>query len=172
MLTAIKGGLIVSCQALENEPLHSSYIMGRMAYAAFLGGAVGIRANSKVDIESIKENVSLPIIGILKRDYSDSEVFITATKKEIDELLQSGCEMIALDATLRPRPNGETLRELVTYVRKLSPQTKLMADISTVEEEFMRSRLVLSACQQHCMAIQQLQQEVSCLTMIFNFCGM
>lgn len=134
MLTAIKGGLIVSCQALENEPLHSSYIMGRMAYAAFLGGAVGIRANSKVDIESIKENVSLPIIGILKRDYSDSEVFITATKKEIDELLQSGCEMIALDATLRPRPNGETLRELVTYVRKLSPQTKLMADISTVEE--------------------------------------
>jgi len=60
----IKGGLIVSCQALDNEPLYSSYIMSRMAYAAQLGGACGIRANSPEDIIKIKETVDLPIIGL------------------------------------------------------------------------------------------------------------
>jgi len=67
LIEKIRGGLIVSCQALEDEPLHSSFIMGRMAYAAALGGAVGIRANSVEDIQEIKTKVSLPIIGIIKK---------------------------------------------------------------------------------------------------------
>lgn len=66
-LENIKGKLIVSCQALEDEPLHSSFIMGRMAYAAHVGGAGGIRANTVEDIKEIKKNVSLPIIGIIKK---------------------------------------------------------------------------------------------------------
>ena len=86
ILEQIKGGLIVSCQALETEPLHSSYIMSRMAYAAMLGGAVGIRANTIVDITEIKKNVSLPIIGIIKQNYGDCNVYITPTMKEIDAL--------------------------------------------------------------------------------------
>lgn len=65
-LNEVKGKLIVSCQALPDEPLHSSFIMGRMAYAAFVGGASGIRANTVVDIQEIKKNVNLPIIGIIK----------------------------------------------------------------------------------------------------------
>ena len=65
----IKGGLIVSCQALPDEPLHGSYIMSRMAYAAMLGGAVGIRANTIPDITEIKKTVDLPIIGIIKEVY-------------------------------------------------------------------------------------------------------
>lgn len=85
-LEQIKGGVVVSCQALENEPLHSSFIMGRMALAAKEGGAVGIRANTTEDINEIKRIVDLPVIGIIKRDYDGSEVFITATEKEVEEL--------------------------------------------------------------------------------------
>ncbi len=104
ILDKIKGGLIVSCQGLENEPMHSSFIMGRFARAACEGGAVGIRANTTSDIHEIKNNVSLPVIGIIKRDYSDSEIYITPTMKEIDELMAEGVDIIALDATLRDRP--------------------------------------------------------------------
>ena len=134
MLDKIKSELVVSCQALDNEPLHSSYIMGRMAVAAEEGGAKGIRSNSKEDIIEIKKNTDLPVIGIVKRDYEDSEVFITATMKEIDELAESKCDMIALDATDRIRPNGETLETFVQAIRSKYPSILLMADASTVEE--------------------------------------
>ena len=77
----LQGKLIVSCQALSNEPLHSSFIMGRMALAANEGGAAGIRANTKEDIKEIQSQVDLPIIGIVKRDYEDSIVYITPTMK-------------------------------------------------------------------------------------------
>lgn len=134
MLDKVKSELVVSCQALDNEPLHSSYIMGRMAIAAEEGGAKGIRSNSKEDIIEIKKNTDLPVIGIVKRDYEDSEVFITATMKEIDELAESKCDMIALDATDRIRPNGETLETFVQAIRSKYPSILLMADASTVEE--------------------------------------
>lgn len=126
-------GLIVSCQALPDEPLHSSYIMSKMALAAYQAGAVGIRANSKEDIIAIKEEVPLPVIGIVKRDYPGSKVYITATSKEVDELIESKCEVIALDATKQERPK-ETLEELVAYIREKAPNVEIMADISTIEE--------------------------------------
>ena len=107
----LKGKLIVSCQALENEPLHSDFIMGRMALAAKMGGASGIRANSVVDIKEIKEQVDLPIIGIIKKDYDDSEVYITPTMKEVDELVEVGVDIIALDATQRLRPGKKSLKD-------------------------------------------------------------
>ena len=103
-LEQLKGHLIVSCQALPHEPLHSSFIMGRMAKAAAEGGALGIRANTKEDIAEIKQNVDLPVIGIVKRDYPDSKVYITPTMKEIDELMEVKPEIIAVDATICLRP--------------------------------------------------------------------
>ncbi|HIA7083123.1 TPA: N-acetylmannosamine-6-phosphate 2-epimerase [Staphylococcus aureus] len=133
-------GLIVSCQALPDEPLHSSFIMSKMALAAYEGGAVGIRANTKEDILAIKETVDLPVIGIVKRDYDHSDVFITATSKEVDELIESQCEVIALDATLQKRPK-ETLDELVSYIRTHAPNVEIMADIATVEEAKNAARL-------------------------------
>lgn len=141
MLDKVKSELIVSCQALDNEPLHSSYIMGKMAVAAEEGGAKGIRSNSKEDIIEIKKNTDLPVIGIVKRDYDDSEIFITATMKEIDELAESKCEMIALDATDRVRPNGETLESFVKSIRTKYPAILLMADTATIDEAIEAERL-------------------------------
>lgn len=66
-IDTIQGNLIVSCQALPDEPLHSSFIMGRMARAAKEGGASGIRANTAEDIREIQKEVDLPIIGIVKK---------------------------------------------------------------------------------------------------------
>ncbi|MDK1717067.1 putative N-acetylmannosamine-6-phosphate 2-epimerase [Dellaglioa algida] len=131
-LNDIKDGLVVSCQALENEPLYSSFIMGKMALAAELGGAVGIRANSVADILEIKKQVNLPLIGIIKRDYPDSEVYITATMKEVDELLTTDAEIIAMDATVRDRPNHESVTDLVGKIH--TKNRLVMADISTYEE--------------------------------------
>ncbi|MDO4169085.1 MAG: N-acetylmannosamine-6-phosphate 2-epimerase [Lachnospiraceae bacterium] len=130
----LKGKLIVSCQALPHEPLHSSFIMGRMAVAAKEGGAYGIRANTKEDIKEIQSQVDLPIIGIVKRDYDDSEVYITPTMKEIDELMEVKPEIIALDATSSLRPGGVTLDDFVAQIKERYPDQLLMADCSTVEE--------------------------------------
>ncbi|NDL63245.1 N-acetylmannosamine-6-phosphate 2-epimerase [Acerihabitans arboris] len=134
MLEAIRGQLVVSCQALEDEPLHSDFIMGRMALAAKQGGAAAIRANSLADVRAIMAGVELPVIAILKRDYPGCDVYITATIAEVDELMAAAPAMIALDATAHPRPDGVTLGDLVRTIRLRYPQLLLMADIATVDE--------------------------------------
>lgn len=139
MLDGVKGNLIVSCQALADEPLHSSFIMGRMAIAAKEGGAVAIRAQGVSDINEIKEVTKLPIIGIIKRNYDDSEIYITPTMKEVDELLGTGCEMIALDATKRKRPNNENIKNLIDAIHEKGKLA--MADVSTFEEGIEAERI-------------------------------
>jgi len=130
----IKGGLIVSCQALPDEPLHSSFIMSRMARAAFESGSVGIRANSVVDIQSIRDNVFLPMIGIIKKEYRGSDVFITPTIKEVRQVCATGSEIVAMDGTIRKRPNDENLVEIIKQVKDEYPDTLLMADTATLED--------------------------------------
>lgn len=130
----IKGQLVVSCQALPEEPLHSSYIMSKMAFAAMLGGAKGIRANSVDDIRAIKNKVNLPIIGIIKVVYDNSDVYITPTRKEIDLLVEEGVEIIAIDATKRVRPDGTVISEVFPEIRKQYKDQIFMADCSTYEE--------------------------------------
>ena len=130
----MNGKLIVSCQALPTEPLHSSFIMGRMARAAAEGGALGIRANTPEDIEEIKKNVDLPVIGIWKKDFEDSKVYITPTMEEIDALVKAKTEIIALDATFDLRPGGKTIDDFYAEIREKYPEQLLMADCSTVEE--------------------------------------
>ena len=136
-LEKVKGKLIVSCQALEDEPLHSSFIMGRMAYAALVGGASGIRANTVSDIQEI----NLPIIGIIKQQYGDNQVYITPTMKEIDALAAEGVEVIALDGTKRERPDGNTLENLMREAKTKYPNQLFMADISSVEEAVEAERI-------------------------------
>lgn len=128
-------GLIVSCQALSKEPLHSSFIMGKMALAAKEGGAVGIRANSIEDIIAIKKEVDLPIIGIIKIDYPDLIPYITPTMREVDALVETKADVIAVDATI----NQE-----VTFIKEIMkkyPNQKFMADISTIEEGIRAEKL-------------------------------
>lgn len=134
VLRQIKGGLIVSCQALKDEPLHSSYIMSRMAFAAKEGGAVGIRANTPEDIKEIKKVVDLPIIALYKQDYEDSPIYITPTEREIELLMEVEPEIIALDATNRIHPSGMKLDEFFGTIRKRYPNQLFMADCATYEE--------------------------------------
>lgn len=131
----MKKGLIVSCQALKDEPLHSPFIMGKMALAAKMSGAVGIRANGVEDIEAIKKEVNLPIIGIIKKNYDNIKAYITPTEKELKELIDTNIEIIALDATF------DADLELIKSLKKRYPKQKFMADISTVEEGVRAEKL-------------------------------
>lgn len=142
-IDSLKRQLVVSCQALDDEPLHSSFIMSRMALAAKEGGAKGIRANSVSDIEAIRQTVDLPIIGIIKKDFDNSGVRITPTMDEIDALMQMEHrpEIIAMDATDRIRPDGSTLDEFFAAVKAKYPDQKWMADCSTVQEALHADKL-------------------------------
>lgn len=136
----IKKELIVSCQALPDEALHGAEYMSKMGLAAKMGGAVAIRANGGNDVIAIKKVTGLPIIGLVKQNYKDSPVYITPTKKEVQNLIDSDCEVIALDATERKRPNDETLEELILYIRENS-NCLIMADVSTFEEGIKANEL-------------------------------
>jgi N-acylglucosamine-6-phosphate 2-epimerase len=127
----VNGGLIVSCQALPNEPLHGADIMARMALAAWLGGAVGIRANGADDIRAIRAVVALPIIGIYKD--GDEGVYITPTFRHAQVVAEAGADVVALDATQRARPDGSTLTEIIATIHT-QLGTLVMADISTLDE--------------------------------------
>lgn len=109
--------------------------------AAKEGGALGIRANTKEDIAEIQKNVDLPIIGIVKRDYSDSKVYITPTMKEVDELMEVKPEIIAIDATIQMRPENKTLDMFFKEIKEKYPNQLLMADCSTVEEALQADEL-------------------------------
>ena len=131
----LKEGLIVSCQALKGEPMYGGDSTIKFAYAAYLAGAKGIRANSVRDINKISKKIKgkLPIIGIIKKEYKDSDVYITPTIKEVKKLIKSKCDIIALDATLRNRPNNEKIEDLISYIKQNSNKL-IMADCATIEE--------------------------------------
>lgn len=132
----IKGKLIVSCQALPGEPLYieNGTIMPLMARAAKMAGASGIRTNGVLDVKEIKKEVDLPVIGLIKKQYGDFPQYITVTMKEIDELVEAGADIIALDCTMRERVDGKTINEFIKEIKEKYKNIILMADISTFEE--------------------------------------
>lgn len=140
MLAALKGELIASVQALPHEPLFGSETIVKMAAAVLEGGAKALRIQSTEDIKAVKQAFpEVPVIGLIKQDYADSEIFITATAKEVAEIIDAGANMIALDMTGRARPNGEKIEDLISQIRQSS--CTIMADIATFEQGVEAERL-------------------------------
>lgn len=133
MLAKLKKGLIVSCQARPGSPLRLPEVMAAMAKAAEVGGAAGIRANGPADISAIRAVTGLPIIGILKKEYPDSEVYITPTLEDARIVAAAGADILAMDCTDRPRPDGLSVAQAIRlYQREL--RLPVMADTSTLQE--------------------------------------
>jgi len=135
----VKNQLIVSCQALPDEPLFGSEIMVRMARAAQQGGARALRANTPVDIKAIKQKIDLPLIGIYKENIDGYNVYITPTIDHALAVAAAGAEIIAIDATNQPRPSGD----LGDFIKEIHEKTGclVMADISTFEEGMEAEKL-------------------------------
>lgn len=136
LFNQIQGGLIVSCQALEHEPLYTKEggVMPLMAKAAAQSGAVGIRANTVRDITQIKQVVDLPVIGIIKKDYEGTPMYITVTMAEVDALVNCGVDILAVQGTSALRPDGKTAAEFIAQIKAKYPDQLVMADIATFEE--------------------------------------
>lgn len=135
----LKGQLIVSCQALEDEPLYreDASVMDLMAKAAVLGGAKAIRAQGIRDIIAIKKAVKVPIIGIIKKVYEGYEGYITMTMQEVDALVEVGCDIVAIDATNRRRADGLNAYQFIEQIKQKYPKILLMADISCEQEAIL-----------------------------------
>jgi N-acylglucosamine-6-phosphate 2-epimerase len=131
--TQVRGGLIVSCQALPGEPLFGAEIMARMAMAAAEGGGRAIRANTPVDIRTIRTVVDLPIIGLYKVEIPGYPVYITPTLAHACRVADAGADIIAIDATDRPRPQPGALADYIAAIHAATGRP-VLADISTLEE--------------------------------------
>ncbi|USR91486.1 N-acetylmannosamine-6-phosphate 2-epimerase [Phormidium yuhuli AB48] len=133
LLSSLQGGLIVSCQAPPDSPLHDPEIMAAMAEAAVNRGAVGIRVDSPAHVRAIRQRLpEIPLIGLWKRVYTDSDVYITPQRHHAEAIAEAGADIIALDATERPRPQGETLAEIVQWVQD-TWALPIMADIDSLK---------------------------------------
>lgn len=140
VIGSLKHGLIVSCQITgraglpdPENPLKGSTLMAILAQAAVQGGAAGIRADGGEDIRAIRKVVEVPIVGIKKMDIPGFEVRITPTLEAAREVVESGADIVALDVTKRPHPNGLSGLELMRKVKK-ELGIPIMADISVLEE--------------------------------------
>lgn len=135
-LAAIHGKMIVSCQAVYGEPLYveEKSVMYLMARAAKMAGTPAIRTSGIRDVEAIREETGLPVIGLVKIRYEGYESYITPTMKEVDELVEAGADVVAVDATMRKRGDGRTVNEFLAKIRTKYPDLILMADISNYEE--------------------------------------
>lgn len=127
---AARGGLIVSCQPVPDSPLDKPEIVAAMALAAEQAGAVALRIEGVENLKATRAVVSLPIIGILKRDLDDSPVRITAFLEDVDALAQAGADIIAVDGTDRVRP--VTVAALLARIHH--HQCLAMTDCSSLEE--------------------------------------
>ncbi|MFI7422706.1 hypothetical protein [Nonomuraea sp. NPDC049684] len=132
-MTAIEGGLVVSCQAPEGHPLRDPHTIALLARCAELGGAAGLRVNGPEDVRAVKAATALPVIGLAKVPRPHARPLITPTFALCEALVRAGADMVALEVTAEAEPAAGDLPSLVERVwRELG--VPVMADVSTAEE--------------------------------------
>lgn len=130
MLARMRGGVVVSCQPVDKGPMDKPEIVASMAAAAVAGGAVAVRIEGIANLRAARAMVSVPIIGIVKRDLDDSLVRITPFTDDVRNLIGAGADIVAYDATDRPRP--EPTSDLLAAIK--SEGALAMADCSCVAD--------------------------------------
>lgn len=138
MRLKLKKGLVVSCQAQPNEPMYGAQYMAKMALAAQIGGAIGVRVNTIVDIVACKKEVTIPVVGLIKNPYEGYFPYITPTLKEVKEVIEAGADVVAIDATRYERPDGMNVSDFIRLIKN-TYDVEIMADVSTVEEGVVAS---------------------------------
>lgn len=125
-------GLIVSCQAPTDSPLHHPEVIAAIAQASINQGAVGVRIDTPLHIQAVRQRITQPIIGLWKQQLPGFEVYITPRFSDAEAIAQAGADIIAVDATLRKRPPGETLKTLIIRIHNELGKA-VMADVDTIE---------------------------------------
>ncbi len=139
-MTNLQKGLIVSCQAPVNSPLHDAYVIAAMAQAAVNNGAVGVRIDTPNHIKAVREKVQVPIIGLWKQVITGSDVYITPQFHHAVAVAQAGADIIAIDATMRNRPGDEKLIDIINSIHQELGKP-VMADVDT----FAAAKLAVDA---------------------------
>ena len=136
----LKGGLIVSCQPRPHSALDRPSFVAAMATVAEQQGAVGVRIRGTRNIRAVRRAVGIPIVGIEKINYSDSAVYITPTLESVRRVHRAGAQIIAMDATERPRPRHQSLAEIIDAART-HLDALIMADVATLQQGLEAARL-------------------------------
>ncbi|MFL0791583.1 MAG: N-acetylmannosamine-6-phosphate 2-epimerase [Prochlorococcus sp.] len=137
----LRGGLIVSVQAPPGSPMRHPDVIAAMAEASLINGAVGVRLESPEHIGAVRRRCpEALIIGLWKRTFADSSVYITPRWDEIRAVWAAGADVVALDATARARPDGSNLAELLTRTRE-QLGAAVMADVDSVENGIRAAEL-------------------------------
>lgn len=132
LLTVLRGGLIVSCQAPADSPMHEPGVIAAMALASVNQGAVGVRIESPAHVAAVRQRVKAPIIGLWKQQIPGFEVYITPAFQHAAAIAAAGADIIALDATSRPRPDGDSLPQVIARIHTELGKP-VMADVDTLD---------------------------------------
>lgn len=131
-IAPLQNGLVVSCQAPTQSPLHAPPMIAAMAQASVMNGAVGVRIDSPDHVQAVRSRVNMPIIGLWKQQFPDSDVYITPQFNHAQAIATAGADIIAIDATSRRRPGEETMETLIHQIHE-ELDKPVMADIDTLD---------------------------------------
>lgn len=131
-IASLHRGLIVSCQAPVDSPLHEPNVIAAIAQASVNRGAVGLRIDTPAHIQAVRQRCKVPIIGLWKQQIPGYQVYITPQFHHAEAIAQAGADIVAIDATTRERPEGETLASLIARIHNQLGKP-VMADVDTIE---------------------------------------